>query len=506
MHKLIISMGLLAASSAAMAQSSSSDINASFRGGGRSVEFLHQINKASIVMLDEGKLVPHPMAARIASGIEKIIENERQSSPQRSADYLDYEPKLIAIAGPDASRLHTGRSRQDIAATIARMSLRDGLIKEYEALLSAREKLLALAEKHTETIIPSYTHGVQAQPTTFAHYLLAFEGGMDRQADRLQESYQRINKSPLGAAALATSGFPIDRKRLAVLLGFDGLLENSYDANHLASVDSSLEVASALEISAIQLGQFAQDIHAQYAAPTPWLTLSTGKLTGVSSIMPQKRNPAAIEQLHAQSSIMVGEMQAVFLMAHNTRTGMFDYRSYDPIPSERPVQVYKLFQQVLDGLTVNKALALAEVNADYSTTSEIADALLRKSDIPFRIGHHFASLLTDYGRGQGLKLSEIPYTEAVRIYEADTHRRFPLSQADFKEIISPEYMVFSRKGIGGPQLAEVNRMLVNEHARVKSDAAWLKSQSDRLANAEDSLNKAVADLAASAGPGALTGR
>jgi argininosuccinate lyase len=130
---------------------------------------------------------------------------------------------------------------------------------------------------------------------------------------RLQQAYSRINDSPL-AAGLATSGFPIDRGRLAMLLGFDGIVENSYDANHLSLVDSSLEVASALEISAIHLGQFAQDLHAQYAAPVPWLLLGKGRLTGTSSIMPQKRKPAALEQLQAQSSIMAGEMHTVFCL------------------------------------------------------------------------------------------------------------------------------------------------------------------------------------------------
>jgi argininosuccinate lyase len=483
----------------ASAQTSSRDINEAFRGGGRSVEFLDQINKASVVMLDETGLLPHPMAARIANGIEQVIAKENLSRADRSADYLDFEPKLIAVAGPDASRLHTGRSRQDIAATIARMSLRDGLLKEYAALVTSREKLLALADRNIDTIIPAYTHGVQAQPTTFAHYLLALASALDRDSERLQEAYRRINLSPLGAAALGTSGFPLDRKRLAVLLGFDGLVENSYDANHLASVDSSLELASVLEISAIQLGQFAQDIHTQYADPVPWFTLSEGKLTGISSIMPQKRNPAALEQLRAQSSIIVGEMQTVFLIAHNNRTGMFDYRGYDPVPSARPVAVFNLFGKVLDGIVVNKDRALAEVNADYSTTTEIADVLLQTASVPFRIGHHFASNLTDYGRSHGLTLGQIPYAEAVRIYKADTKQDFPLTEAQFKEAISAEYMVYSRKGIGGPQLPEVKRMLADEHARVKADFDWLKVQREHLAGAEASLDKAVATLAGAAG-------
>jgi argininosuccinate lyase len=475
-------------------QSGAMDINEVFRGGGRSVEFLDQINKASIVMLAETGIVPHPVAVSIARGIAQVIAQERAAPPQRSADYLDYEPRLTAVAGPDASRLHTGRSRQDIASAIARMNLRDGLLREFEALVAGRDRLLAVAGLHTETIIPAYTHGVQAQPTTFAHYLLALAAALGRQTERLRQVYGRINRNPLGAAALATSSFPLDRARLAVLLGFEGLVENAYDANHFAPVDSSLEVAGALAIAAIQLGQFAQDIHAQYAEPIPWFVLGAGELTGVSSIMPQKRNPAALEQLRAQASIMLGEMHSVFLVAHNNRTGMFDYRSYDPVPCARPLQVFRLFQQVVDGIVVNRERALAEVRADYSTTTEIADALAQRADVPFRTGHHFASKLTDYGRGRGLRLQEIPYAEAARIYEAQTKQAFPLSEADFAEVISPEYMVFGRKGTGGPQPAEVNRMLSGERDKVAAEFAWLKASSDALARAEAALDGAFAAL------------
>src|SRR5215210_1793226 len=359
------------------------DINEVFRGGGRSVEFLDQINKASIVMLDETRIVPHAIAAAIAKGIAQVIAQARDTASRRSADYLDYEPRLTAVVGPDASRLHTGRSRQDIASTIARMNLRDGLLKEIEAVVIARDKLLTVASRHTETIIPAYTHGVQAQPTTFAHYLLALASALARQTRRMQDAYARINLSPLGAAALATSSFPLDRRRLAALLGFEGLVENAYDANHLAPVDASCEVAGALAIAAVQIGQFAQDIHAQYDDPTPWFMLAAGELTGVSSIMPQKRNPAALEQLRAQSSILLGDMQTVFLISHNNRTGMFDYRAYDPVPCTRALQVLKLLQQVVDGIVVNKERALKEVEADYSTTTELADALLQRADVPF---------------------------------------------------------------------------------------------------------------------------
>jgi argininosuccinate lyase len=472
------------------------DLNASSRGGGRSVEFFDQINKASLVMLAEGGLLPRLLAAGIADGILQISAREQASAADRSADYLDYEPKLIAIVGQDASRLHMGRSRQDMGATIARMSLRDAVLREYEALAVSREKLLALAGQHTQTIVPAYTHGVQAQPTTFAHYLLAFESAMARNCDRLREAYVRINKSPLGAAALATSSFAIDRQRLAELLGFDGLVDNSYDANHVSSSDSSLELASVLAITAIQLGQFAQDIHTQYTSSSPWILLAEGKLTGVSSLMPQKRNPAALEQLRTQSTLMVGDMQSVSLLSHNNRTGMFDSRSYDPVPAERPLHVIQLFQQVLDGLVIDKDRALAEVDAGYATTTEIADALLRIAEVPFRVGHHYASVLTSYGRSKDLKLSEITYADVSRIYREEAKQDLPLTETEFREAIIAQHMVYGSKGVGGPQLSEVERMLADGRAQLASNMSWLNSRKDRLAMAELSLDKAVAALAA----------
>ena len=470
------------------------DINEVFRGGGRSVEFLDQINQASLVMLCETGILAPDLGSRIARGIAQVMANAPRA--QRSADYLDYEPRLIAVAGPEASRLHSGRSRQDIASTIARMNLRDGLLQECAALIDVRRKLVGLAEQHRETIIPAYTHGVQAQPTTFAHYLLAFASALARQTERMREAYARINCNPLGAAALATSSFPLDRKRLAGLLGFEGLVENAYDANHLAPIDAFLDLAGALAIAAVQAGQFAQDLHAQYAEPQPWFLLQAGKLTGTSSIMPQKRNPAALEQLRAQASLMLGDMQTVFLMAHNVRTGMFDYRSYDPVPCARPLQVLKLFAEVVDGIVVDRERALKEVDAEYSTTTEIADALLQKAEVAFRIGHHFASLLADYGRSQRLRLRDIPFAEVQRIYRDETKQPLPLSEHEFAQAISAQYMVFGRRGIGGPQLAEVDRMLADEAARAADDRAWHDGKLSQLTTAERLLEQRFSAVAA----------
>jgi argininosuccinate lyase len=474
----------------------SGDLNQGFRGGGRSVEFLDEVNAASLVMLVDTGILPREVGVRIARAVSELRARDLAAPARTTADYLDYEPRLLEIGGAEASRLHTGRSRQDLASTLARMNLRDALLRALEAVCAAREALVATAASHEQTLVPTYTHGVQAQPTTFAHYLLAVCAMLGRSGERLREAWARVNACPLGTGALATSSFPLDRERLADLLGFEGLVENAYDANQFASVDCAMEVACALQIVAVQAGQFAQDMHAPYAHPRPWLLLRTGELTGVSSIMPQKRNPAAIEQLRAQASLLLSDLHSVGLLAHNTRTGMFDYRMYDPVPSARALTVLGLIRRIVEGLVVDPRRALSEIREDYSTTTEIADALLARADVPFRTGHHFASRLTDHGRSRGLRLHDIDFADAQRLYREQTGDPLPLDEAQFREVTSPEYMVHGRRGRGGPQVPEVRRMHALERAAITADRQWLAQQHERLAQAARVREKAFAALAA----------
>ena len=431
---------------------------------------LGEINKASIVMLAEIGLVPEPMAAEIARGIAAVVAGQDEPGAARSSDYLDFEARLVEVAGRDASRLHTGRSRQDIGSTFRRLAIRGALLDAYEALLAPRDALLDLASRHTGTIVPAYTHGVQAQPTSLAHYLLAFAAALDRDAERLEEAFARVNRSPLGAAALATSGFPLDRERLAELLGFDGVVENAYDANHVSSVDSKTEVASTLAISALSIGQLMEDVHVQYHDPAPWLVLDRS-LTGVSSIMPQKRNPVILATLRRLASTVIGDAQTVFLNAHNTSTGMADYRSPDQLLETlaKAVEMYRTYARVVNGLVVDPARSLAEVDADYATMTEVADTLLRHADVPFRIGHHYASEITEYGRAQGKRPKELTADELRHLYDEAYGEPLPVDVALIQAALDPEQMVASRRGLGGPQIAEVTRML--EAGQHRADAS-----------------------------------
>ncbi len=462
--------------------------------------YLGEINKASIVMLAETGLVPGSLGAGIAAGIAQVVAEQGEPGARRSADYLVFEERLVAVAGPDASRLHTGRSRQDIGSTLRRLGLRAALLATYESLLAPREALLALAARHTATVIPGYTHGVQAQPTSLAHYLLAFAAALERDAGRLEEAYARLNRSPLGAAALGTSGFPVDRARLAELLGFDGLVENSYDANHVSSVDSKTELASVLAISAIGVGQFSEDVQVQYHDPAPWLLLDRS-LTGISSIMPQKRNPIALERLREVASTVVGDAQTVFLTAHNTSTGMIDYRGAGQIleTAAKARRMYALYADVVGGLEVDPARSLAEVDADYATMTEVADTLLRHAAIPFRVGHHYASELTEYGRARGKRPRELTGEELLHVYEETYGEPLPVGVDRIREALDPERMVAGRQGRGGPQPAETRRMLGDGRGRLEAGRRWLDGARAALRDAEAGLAAAFDALAAGAG-------
>lgn len=466
--------------------------------------WLGEINKASAVMVVERGIVPKELGSRIADAVRQVIATGDRAGAVRSGNYLVIEDALIKIGGPDMTRLHSGRSRQDIGATIQRLAMRDDLLDAFDRLNAVRVALLGVAQKYPNAIIPAYTWGVQAQPITLGHYLTAYLSAFARDAERLREAYARINLSPLGAAALGTSSFPVDRPRLAGLLGFDGVVENSLDANQISPVDTGAEAVGIASTSALTIGTFIADVTQQYAESKPWFLLTEGELTGTSSIMPQKRNPSGLVFLRAQASTVIGHAQTFLLVAHNVAAGMSDYKPFiNPKQGNQPNNVVRELVDLLDGfrslvgtLAFDKARALAEVNADYSTTTELADTLQREADVPFRVGHHFASELVNFGRAHDLKPSEIPYSEAQRVYaEAATtfklaNTNLPLSEPTFRRALTPENMVNASQGLGGPQPAEVDRMIAGQATRLQADRGWLDDQRRKLKDASGVLDAA----------------
>jgi len=457
-----------------------------------------QLNKAQIVMLQETGLLPPALARKIAAGIKQVAATPPKPGARRSGDYLAFERQLIEVVGPEASNLHMGRSRIDMGASTERIAMRQDTLAIFEAMIAAREKLLPLAGKNVHTIIPGYTHAVQAQPTSLGHYLLALDSALERDDERLRQTYARINRSPLGSAAFGTSGFALDRKRVGWLMGFDGLVENSYDATSVSTVDSKAELAAVLAVSALALGRFSQDLVIQFGDPAPGLNLGD-ELVGHSSIMPQKRNPGAVERLRMVSSAVVGDAQTVFVVSHNTPVGdVGDVRGNlvrrVQFVTSGALQMYNVLGTILGGLVVRPDLTLAKVDQDFSTMTELADALLRDGGIPFRTGYQVAGEVAAYGRAHGKPPKDISFEEVAQVYQKVTGQKIPLTAIQVRQAISAPDMVGNRKGLGGPQAQEVERMLREHRERLAASADWLKLERKRLQDVEESLERAFVQL------------
>ena len=463
--------------------------------------YLGEMNKASSVMVVEQGIVPKALGKTIAESVSQVIADGERAGAKRPGDYLELEKLLIAAGGPDVTRIHSGRSRQDIGATRNRLFQRTQVMATFAALNNARAALIDMAAKYPDAIVPAYTVGVQAQPLSFGHYILAYLEALERNAERLRRAYANVNKSPLGAAALGTSSFNVNRPRLAELLGFDGIVENSLDANQISPIDTGVELVSVASAGALTIGTFISDLEAQYRMTTPWLTLEEGELTGTSSIMPQKRNPNALHNVRVVASEVLGVSTTYLFKAHNVPHGLSDYKGSEPVDAlNRMARMLNNLTAVVKQLNFNAKRALDEVNDDYSTTTELADILQRDANVPFRVGHHFASELVNYGRGNKLRPIEIPYAQAKTIYtEAAKHFRIdnaqlPLSEAQFRRSLTAENMVQSARVIGGPQPAEVQRMLAAQRASLKSDREWLETTRRKLVDASKKLDGAFAQL------------
>jgi len=464
--------------------------------------WLNEFNKAAIVVTVEEKIIPPELGRKVAAGLKKVIEDGGKSGARRPGDYLQYEPLLIAQAGADASRIHSGRSRQDILAVNRRVMLRDRALNLQQSINQTQAALITLAAQHVDTIVPGYTNGVQAQPTTLAHVLLGHAAVLQRASDRLQQAYTRLNQSPLGTAVYGNSSFPINRERLAVLLGFDGLVVNSYDAAQLSTLDVSAELAAVTSILALSVGGLVNDVHTQYHQARPWMLITEGANTHTSSIMPQKRNPTILNNLRLTASTVVGDAQTYFFQAHNVTPGMPDYkREQVHKVLEGGITMMEQMQSLLGSLAINKARAAEEVAQEYSTTTELADVLQREVDVPFRIGHHFASELVTMGRARNAPPAQITWDEVTRAWAVarakypEAPAAFPLGERRFRESLSAEGMIAAARGTGSPNPASVRKMIEESRTRQAASVTWLAQHRKKLEDAAKALDAAWLTLA-----------
>jgi argininosuccinate lyase len=394
--------------------------------------------------------------------------------------FFHIEARLEEAAGRDvAGKMHTARSRNDVAVTMYRMAARQELLALVEAVARLRSTLLEVAGNHRTTVMPAHTHTQPAQPTTLAHYLLAAVEFLGRDAARLQAAFARVNLSPMGAAAITATGFPINREETARLLGFEGLAENSYGA--IAAIDYITEVAAAVAVAAINLGKLTQDLLLWSSREFGFLRLSGGYVQP-SSIMPQKRNPVALEHTRVLASRALAHAQGVLTCAHNTPFG-------DINDSEDDLQPLA-FAMFADLRSATRLLAGALASAswdcqemqrragsDFLTATELADTLVRQEGLSFREAH---GLVTD-----AVRASE----SGGDVFAALSSLRAGL-RLDAKEVaraLDPVNFVRVRNVVGGPAPERTAESLESARKQQEQLESWTAAKRGLLDSASARL-------------------
>ena len=461
--------------------------------------WLFRINEASVIGNVGKGLLPKELAIRIRDTLRQMESDADNGRWIRPDLYITFEPELLKRCGVEASILHVGRSSQDILATTNFAQTREAMLALADSTVGLVRSFCNKAEQYWDTIVPFYTNGVQAQPGRYSHYLYAQAISWGRELDRLIECLNRYNRSPMGSSVLNGSPWPLDQDYTARVLGFNCVAENAFEANQLSSNDFPLEASQVIQAMMIKITNFLQDFMVQYAQPRPWIHLVKAGSTYISSAMPQKRNPGLINNCRRNAAVVISESQNVLLRIHNLNEGMPDARDNE-INLEwlcDALNVIEMFKGIVDGLQVNDKRALEELDQDWTCTQNIADMLMLKAQVPFRLGHHFASNLVTWARDNNKTPSNVTYAEICEqwlVFNSKgkgTQGAFPMSETELKLAMNPAGIVAARVSFGGPQESDMQRQKANL-------ASWCKTHEDEIntirAQICDGLNKLTQDL------------
>src|SRR5262245_22177629 len=404
---------------------------------------LMAIHHAHLVMLADRGIIAADDAHSLRMALDRISLSDIRRTPYDGSceDLFFFVERLLLDACGDetAGRLHTARSRNDVDMTMYRMRLREHVLILCDAADELRSALCDIAERHRETLFAAHTHTQPAQPTTIAHYLLAVIEQLERDTRRLQAAYETTNRSPLGACAITGSGFLIDRELTATLLGFDGPTGNTYGS--IATVDYLLESVAAAQVLLVGLGRFVQDLLLWCTQEFGYLRLADG-FVQASSIMPQKRNPVALEHARSIGSKALGQASAIVLSVHNTPFG-------DVVDVEDDLQplvaamfrdarrAVSLMAAALRGCELDVARLESRAAEGGPTLTELADHLVRENGIPFAAAHAMAARLLPPRRPAGEPLDAVLRRVSAEVLGTPLH----YSTAELTRIMSARHFV-----------------------------------------------------------------
>jgi argininosuccinate lyase len=403
-------------------------------------------SKAHAAMLAAQGIISAVDAKKIARGLDTILSEIGKGSFdfKRALEdiHMNVEGRLGELIGPAAGRLHTARSRNDQVATDFRLYIRD-TIDEIDAALALFQRALAQrALEHAATVMPGFTHLQSAQPVTFGHHLLAYVEMAARDRGRFADARKRVNESPLGAAALAGTSFPIDRDLTAKTLGFERPMANSLDA--VSDRDFVLETLSAAAIASVHLSRFAEEI-VIWTSPLVGLVRLSDKFTTGSSIMPQKRNPDAAELVRAKTGKVIGALTALLIVMKGLPLAYQKDMQEDKQGAMEALGALSLairaMTRMVTDLVPDEARMKAAAGEGYATATDLADWLVRALKMPFRDAHHVTGRIIAMAFKQGVPLHQLSLKE-MRSIE-------PKITVEAMRVLSVEASVKSRSSYGG---------------------------------------------------------
>jgi argininosuccinate lyase len=456
-----------------------------------------EASEAHLLMLVQQNLMSREQAARVAAALEDLSVRGSTAftyAPEVEDLFFQMEARILELAGEEAGgNLHLARSRNDLDAAMARLTVRRLLLETLVAVEELRATLLRLMAEHERTLMPGHTHTQPAQPTTLAHYFAATAQALERDTDRLQAAFACTNRGPLGAAALTTTGFAIDRELTARLLGFDSVVVNSYDA--IGGVDYALESLNALSICVLGLSRLIHDL-------LQWATREFGVLhideafLQISSIMPQKRNPVVLEHLRARIGWVVGDVHTAQTLVHSAALGDtvdVEDEFYTPMFQgfEHALGVLRLLEAALRTSRFDVDLLARRAADGFTTATELADTLVRQSGLAFRQAHRVGSAVVAMSGVDASRVTpELVADAAMQVLG----RRVVLEPEELRAALDPWAFVERRTIPGGPAPRAVEAHLAELREHLAADIAWRQSREAQIDSARQERRRRLAAL------------
>jgi len=424
-------------------------------------------SKAHVTMLAAQKIVSDADAEAILGGLDSIAAEYEADGVPEDWDLEDIhmttESRLAELIGPAAGRLHTARSRNDQVATDFRLWVRDAMDQTLAGLHALQRALLKQAEVHAASIMPGFTHLQTAQPVTLGHHLMAYFEMVSRDVSRFEDARARMNFSPLGSAALAGTGFPIDREMTAKALGFDAPTRNSLDA--VSDRDFALDYLQAAAQCSLHLSRLAEEFVIWASQPFGFVCMADSLSTG-SSIMPQKKNPDAAELVRGHAGRIVGCLTSLMVTMKGLPLAYSKDMQDDKPPVFEAANLLGLSIAAMTGMVADSTFKVERMRQaaelGYATATDLADWLVTQADIPFREAHHITGAAVKLAESRGIALHELSIEDLKAIDERIDDRVY--------KALSVEASVAARASYGGTAPAEVRKRVAEAKSAMEARA------------------------------------